>query len=162
MLQFKAVFNIIHGCRFSYFHRNAKIMRTILQLSTLYICLSQGLSAVAQSTPSEVVQAQLDAYNEADIDGFMDTFSKEVVFLDSQGKTIMRGETAVRERYTAYFEASPNLHSNIQKRLVQGNKVIDHEYITGRYGDPSVYELVLVFEVENEKIARVMVLSPDI
>jgi hypothetical protein len=162
MLQFKAVFNINHASRFSYFHKNAKIMRTFLQLFMLHICLFQGISTMAQSTPSEVVQAQLDAYNQGDIDGFMATFSEEVVFIDSQGKTIMQGETAVRERYAAYFKASPNLHSNIQKRVVQGNKVIDHEYITGRYGDPSVYELVLVFEVENEQIARVVVLSPDI
>lgn len=114
-------------------------------------------SVSGQNSPEQVVQAQLEAYNQGDLDSFMDTFDQNVIFKDAQGNITMQGWDAVKERYKAYFEASPNLHSEIQKRIVQGNYVIDHEHITGRYGNPEVYELVLVFEVRQGKITGVTV-----
>ena len=116
-----------------------------------------SISGFGQNNPEQVVQAQLEAYNRGDLDAFMETFDQNVVFKDAQGEISMQGWDAVKERYKAYFEASPDLHSDIQKRIVQGNYVIDHEHITGRYGNPEIYELVLVFEVRQGKIAGVTV-----
>ena len=116
-----------------------------------------SISGFGQNSPEPVVQAQLEAYNRGDLDAFMETFDQNVVFKDAQGEISMQGWDAVKERYKAYFEASPDLHSDIQKRIVQGNYVIDHEHITGRYGNPEIYELVLVFEVRQGKIAGVTV-----
>lgn len=126
--------------------------------SMLWIMLMALAGSVyAQSEPRQVVEAQLNAYNQGDLDAFIKTFDQNVVFTDATGKTTMEGLEEVKARYKAYFEASPELHSDIQKRIVQGNFVIDHEYITGRYGNPEIYELVLVFEVRNKKIVRVTV-----
>ena len=136
-------------------------------LSALLLVISVIGSSHSQSPdptdPEKVVQANLEAYNKKDIEGFMSYFSSDILVRNfDSGAVTAQGEKEVREIYTRLFEASPDLHSRILKRTVFDNKVIDHEYITGRYGDPSVYELVLVFEVENEQIARVVVLSPDI
>ena len=116
-----------------------------------------SISGFGQNSPEQVVQAQLEAYNRGDLDAFMETFDQNVVFKDAQGEISMQGWDAVKERYKAYFEASPDLHSDIQKRIVQGKYVIDHEHITGRYGNPEIYELVLVFEVRQGKITGVTV-----
>ncbi|PQB04415.1 nuclear transport factor 2 family protein [Aureitalea marina] len=116
-----------------------------------------SFTSYGQNSPEAVVQAQLESYNRGDLDAFMATFDPQVIFTDASGEITMQGAEAVRERYKSYFEASPNLHSEIQTRIVQGDFVIDHEHITGRYGNPEIYELVLVFRVKLGKIVRVTV-----
>jgi hypothetical protein len=65
------------------------------------------------------------------------------------------GSVAIRDRYAAVFANSPALHSSILKRMVIGNKVIDHERITGRMGSSDALELVLIYVVQDAKINRV-------
>lgn len=130
-------------------------------LSALILVLSVIGSAQSQSPsdPEKVVQANLDAYNNRDIDGFMSYFSEDILVKNfDTGATSAQGRQAVREIYTRLFEASPNLHSKILKRTVFDNKVIDHEYITGRNGSPEPLELVLVYEVRDGTIFRISVM----
>lgn len=130
-------------------------------LSALILVLSVIGSAQSQSPsdPEKVVQANLDAYNNRDIEGFISYFSEDILVKNfDTGATSAQGRQAVREIYTRLFEASPNLHSKILKRTVFDNKVIDHEYITGRNGSPEPLELVLVYEVRDGKIFRISVM----
>ena len=53
---------------------------------------------------------------------------------------------------------SPSLHSKILTRTVFENKVIDHEFITGRNGNSTPLELVLIYEVQEEKITKITVI----
>ena len=112
-----------------------------------------------QPSPEQIVQANLEAYNELDIDGFMSYFSEDIQVRDfDTGKITADGKPAVREIYTRLFKASPQLHSKILKRTVFDNKVIDHEYITGRNNSPEPLELVLIYEVRSDKIFRISVI----
>ena len=52
------------------------------------------------------------------------------------------------------FDLSPKLHSIILKRIVFDNKVIDHESIVGRRGTDDVFEIVLIYEVKDNKIFK--------
>lgn len=107
-------------------------------------------------TAEQIVQQNLESYNKRDIDGFMQSFSPDIAmytFGDAKPNTV--GLAAVRQRYQTLFEQSPNLHSTILKRMVLGNKVIDHEHIVGRMGADKPVELILIYEVANEKIVRV-------
>ena len=89
--------------------------------------------------PETVVQANLDAYNAHNIDLFMSYFTEDVAIYEfKNGKQTADGKKEVRDIYEPYFKASPELHSTIIKRTVFGNKVIDHESITGRYGSDQV------------------------
>ncbi len=125
----------------------------------LIICSS---STIAQMTPEEVVQKQLEAYNNRDIDGFITLVSERITFYDySDNRMTMQGTEACKEFYSDLFEASPKLHSTILTRTVLGNKVIDHERITGRNGHEAALELVLIYEVQNEKIIRITVLKDE-
>ena len=106
-----------------------------------------------------VVQANLDAYNNRDIESFMSYISDEIEMyeFDSQKQTV-KGADACRKIYTELFEVSPKLHSTILKRIVFDNKVIDHEYIVGRRGSDTAIELVLIYEVKEGKIFRISVM----
>ena len=111
-------------------------------------------SAPAPGSPEAVVQAQLEAYNAGDIDAFMATFHPEAE-LFAIGDPIPRaqGRDAVRAIYADLFARSPDLHSELVHRAVLGNRVIDHERITGREGG-DVLELLMVYEVEDGGIRR--------
>lgn len=110
--------------------------------------------------PENIVQKQLEAYNERNIEAFMEVIDKEVTFHDfATHKTTISGYEACKVYYDALFKASPNLNSRIVNRTVFDNKVIDHELITGRNGKTERTEMVLIYEVANEKIIRVTVLT---
>lgn len=103
----------------------------------------------------QIVQANLDAYNARDIDRFMEYFSPDVElynFADHQPTA--KGQVELRKIYQELFDASPKLHSQIVNRIVFDNKVIDHEYITGRRGSDTPVELVLIYEVKEGKIVK--------
>ena len=63
--------------------------------------------------------------------------------------------------YANLFKESPKLHSTLTNRIVLGNQVIDHETITGRMGNPNPIELVVIYEVQAEKIFKITVLRKN-
>ena len=134
------------------------MMRKIFLLFLLTMTLSaQDLLA---QTAEEIVQQQLDTYNARDLEGFMALFSDDSAVVNhADGKVLARGKAAVEKLYQGLFDQSPNLHSNLTNRIVLGNTVIDHETITGRMGQPDAIELVVIYEVENQKIKKATVIK---
>lgn len=113
----------------------------------------------AQKTAEQIVQANLDAYNNLDIEQFMLYISEDIEVYEFDSKKLsIKGAEACRKVYTELFEQSPKLQSTILKRIVFDNKVIDHEYIIGRRGSDSPIELVLIYVVRDEKIFRISVM----
>lgn len=109
--------------------------------------------------PEQVVQKQLEYYNNLDIDGFMSVIDPKITIHEfSDGKVLINGFDDCKKFYAKLFDESPNLHSKIVTRTVLGNKVIDHEYITGRNGSDIPTELVLIYEVKNDKIYNITVI----
>lgn len=110
-------------------------------------------------TPEQVVQKSMEGYNQRDINAFMAVMDANVnVHNFSDGAVIMQGAAACEKVYSELFKTSPNLNSTILNRTVFGDKIIDHEYITGRNGSDQAIELVLIYEVANEKIVKITVL----
>lgn len=117
------------------------------------------VTLTAQMNPEEVVQKQLDNYNTRDIDGFMSLIDQEItVYEFSNGVILLKGFSDFRNYYAELFGKSPELHSKILNRTVLGAKVIDHEYITGRNGSATPTELILIYEVKNDKIYKITVI----
>jgi uncharacterized protein (TIGR02246 family) len=110
------------------------------------------VDTLIKESPEAVVQRQLNAYNARDIDAFADTYSKDVLISDWSGKVLMKGQEALRLSYTGMFKQIPNLHCEIKKRIVKGNKVIDEERV--RFGKDFM-EAIAIYEVENGKISKV-------
>ncbi len=135
--------------------------KTILYKALLYGAFFYATPSKAQQmTPEQIVQQNLDSYNKRDINGFISSFSENIsLYAYGQTQPTTVGLAAVRQRYQTLFDQSPKLHSTIVKRMVLGNKVIDHEHIVGRMGADTPVEMILIYEVENEKIVRVTAIN---
>mgnify|MGYP003629952154 CR=1 FL=1 len=131
-----------------------------LNLIFVLICsVITTVSTTQKMTPEQVVQENLDFYNSRNIEGFMSSFSKSIKMYNlEEPKPTIVGFSEVKEVYNSLFQKSPQLHSTILKRIVIGNKVIDHESIVGRNGSNEILELVLIYEVTNEQITKITVI----
>lgn len=133
-------------------------MKKILIFALILMSI-QGYTQTQKMTAEEIVQENLDFYNNRDINGFMTSFSEDIqIFNLGDPNPTVVGKTEVKKVYTRLFEKSPKLHSTILKRIVFGNRVIDHESITGRNGNKDILELVLIYEVKDQKIYKITVL----
>jgi hypothetical protein len=106
----------------------------------------------AISDVEKIVQIQLEAYNNRDIDAFMATYTSEIKLYDYPEKLKSEGQKIMRESYDAFFKRTPDLHAYIKNRIVIGNKVIDEEQVTI---NGKIYNAVAIYEVENGKINKV-------
>jgi hypothetical protein len=107
---------------------------------------------VAERSPEFIVTQQLEAYNARDIDAFLATYSDAVQLYRFPGLLIAEGKEALRNQYNSLFAATPDLNCVIENRIVFGNKIIDEEYLT--INGKNV-RAVVIYEVENDQIARV-------
>ena len=106
-------------------------------------------------TAEDVVQRQVNAYNARDLEAFVSFFSPDVEFFDlGDPKPSLSGRNDLRLRYRTFFAKVPKLHCQITSRIVQGNRVIDHEKVTG-LPDGRVLRAVAIYEVALDKIRRV-------
>jgi hypothetical protein len=104
-------------------------------------------------TPEAIVQAQLDAYNARDLERFSALFAADVeLYRPPQAEPVVRGLAAVRRFYADERFSKPGLHAQLLHRAVLGQRVVDHERISGVRDEP--FEMVVVFEVADGLIAR--------
>ena len=105
-------------------------------------------------SPETVIQRQLDAYNAHDIEALMATYANDAQQFEHPAKLLASGAKEIRERFASRF-TEPNLHAKLINRIVAGNTVIDHEHVTRTFPEgPGKIELVAIYEVQNEKIAK--------
>lgn len=105
-------------------------------------------------SPEEIVQKQLNAYNNRDIDTFVACHHPHAqLYTFSENEPFVQGQEQIRATYSEIFKTSPTLFSKLINRIVMGNKVIDHEEITGRKG-VDVLELIAIYEVDETTITK--------
>lgn len=107
------------------------------------------IAIVGEESPRFVVQKQVEAYNDRNIDAFANTFSDDVKVYDYPAKLRYEGKKELKRRYGALFANTPDLNCVIVKRIESGSKVIDEELVTinGRKVNG-----VAIYEVKNGKI----------
>jgi hypothetical protein len=106
-------------------------------------------------TPTQLAQMQLDAYNSQDIEKFISVYSEDVEVMEFPTNRIMlSGIEEFKKRYSNLFSDNPNQHAELKSRVVKGNIVIDHEFITGRESGIDS-EAVAIYEVSQYQILRV-------
>ncbi|WP_078543908.1 nuclear transport factor 2 family protein [Litchfieldia alkalitelluris] len=107
------------------------------------------------SRAEELAQKQLDAYNNQDIETFVAQYSPDIVVMDFPSNQItLSGREDFKKRYKALFESNPKQHAELTSRMVKGNIVIDHEYVTGRANGINV-EAIAMYETTDEYITKV-------
>jgi hypothetical protein len=113
------------------------------------------------SDPETVVQAQLDAFNEHDLDALLPLFAEDVVIHDLvDGSVMLRGIEAFRDRYVAVFRDRPRVRADLIGRLGLGSFVIDRERLTD--GDEHPPEDALaIYEVDGRVITRMWFIEPE-
>ena len=95
------------------------------------------------------VQEQLDAYNARDLARFVACYADDVqLFRPPAAAPVLVGKAALSAHYAANRFNLPKLHAELVNRMVLGNKVVDHERISGVHEEP--FGAVVVFEVRFE------------
>jgi len=109
---------------------------------------------MSHSSPLEVVQAQLDAYNAKDIEALLATYSPRAEQYATGGELLAQGHEEMRPRFLARF-AEPNLHARLLSRQAVGNMVADLELIERTFpeGIGSI-EMLCIYEVFEGRIVR--------
>lgn len=105
-------------------------------------------------TPADVVQAQLDAYDNGDIEAFLATYAPDIAIFDHPSTLKLAGHEQMREVYSRLFASAPELKTHISQRISIGAFVIDHETVTGT-ADGVPRSVVAMYEVRDGLIANV-------
>ena len=108
--------------------------------------------------PAAFAQRQLDAYNARDLERFVAEYTDDVVVFRLPGtEPILQGRQNLAEHYAKNRFNLPELHAKLVNRMTFGNKVIDHEYVTGIPGGP--LDVAAIYEVTPAGISRVWFVS---
>ncbi|MBK8212909.1 MAG: nuclear transport factor 2 family protein [Myxococcales bacterium] len=105
-------------------------------------------------TPTEVAQAQLDAYNAQDLDAHVAYFGDDVRVADLNGAVTIEGIEAYRARYAKVFAEFPENKAVLVNRITIGNVVIDHERVS-RSPSATPFEVAAIYTISDGKIRRV-------
>ena len=111
-------------------------------------------SAENPSPAEKLVEEQLQAYNERDIESFLAPYHAEVEIYNFPDELRMKGLDEMRDVYTGLFTRTPDLHCELVNRIVMGNTVIDQEHVTGLNGGAEV-DAIAVYKIEDGKIRQV-------
>lgn len=99
-------------------------------------------------TPTEVVQQQLDDYNRRDLAAFVSSYAEDIkVYRLPATEPAIVGKAAFAKLYETTRFNLPHLHAELVNRIAFGNKVIDHERITGVRPEP--FEVAAAYEVRD-------------
>lgn len=99
-----------------------------------------------KSKAQEIVDLQLEYYNNHDLDGFCTTFSENVEVYKSD-KLVAKGQSELRKYYRNF-----NYVAEVKNSIVHKNKVIYHE-IYGKEGDLS-RTCIAIYDVKYGRICK--------
>lgn len=104
-----------------------------------------------------LIEKQLKAYNNRDIEAFLEPFSENIKGYNYPDQLIFNGKEEMKKDYTQLFEACPNLHCKTISRTVFKDVVIDKELLTGiKIKDENVVQYwVAIYKIESNKISEV-------
>jgi len=109
--------------------------------------------------PTDLVQAQLDAYNDRDLDRFLAAYADEVrLYRPPVEAPALIGKPALAAFYRPRRFNVPGVRADLVPRQTSGHLVVDHERIPGLAADP--IEALLVFRVIGGLITEVWVYHP--
>jgi hypothetical protein len=110
-------------------------------------------------TTIAIVDKQLDAYNNRDIEAFAATYHDDVEIHAFPGGLQYHGKDKLIERYGQKFASLKYLNASSLKRIVEGNILVDHELAESASEDANVVDssitVIAAYEVIDGLIKRV-------
>lgn len=119
------------------------------------LCLFVSALGSAQ-TAEQIVQKQVEAYNQKNLDAFMDCYSDDVKIYTFPHTLDVEGKAKMREQYAQFFNGAKTLHCTVVKRIVSGNRIIDEESV--QY-NTTTFSGIAIYEVKDGKIISVTFLN---
>lgn len=115
------------------------------------------------TSPEVVVQRQLDAYNNKNIDAWLATYATDAKQYEYPAKLIASGHAEIRARAVLRM-SEPDIRAQLIKRTVMGSVVVDHEDVVRTFPSGRGHvELVCIYVVENGLIKSAsFVIGPSI
>jgi hypothetical protein len=113
------------------------------------------------TSPIDVVQAQVDAYNARDVEAFAACYDENATVIAPDGSVMMSGRDAITSIYAQLFSQSPDLHVALGTRLSAGDWVVDEEDVSGIdfEGMPPAMHALIVYRVTDGLIDRAQMLA---
>jgi hypothetical protein len=102
-------------------------------------------------TPEQIVQAQVAAYNRADLEALLSFYSQDSKLYDHPGRLTESGLAEIRQRYARRLSQTPQLR--VTGRMVQGDFVLERVEAFGAGAEPA--RTITIYEVRHGKIANV-------
>jgi hypothetical protein len=120
-------------------------------ITLLFFCFI----SIAQEKPETIVQKQLDAYNVGNLEAFVGFYADSTKLYNlGQAQPFVSNKNELEKRYAQYFKNNPKKYASLRGRIVQGNYVIDKEFISG-LSKGEDFEATAIYEVKGDKIVRV-------
>ena len=104
------------------------------------------------ANPEYIVNEQLEVYNNRDVNGFIKTYTDDVMLFTFPYTLNIEGHDALKKQYAPFFKSTPDLNAEIVNRIVIGNKVIDKEKVL--VNGKTIYAIA-IYEIQNGLISRV-------
>ncbi len=123
-----------------------------IRLKLSIVTTLMGLIALAQ-TPEELANAQLEAYNNRDIEAFLVPYSDTVKVYNQNRELLYQGKETMRAQYGTMFDRTPDLNCNLLNRIAVANTVVEHEEVT--FGEGRKIYAIVMYKVSNNKIQEV-------
>ncbi|HEU4549110.1 MAG TPA: SgcJ/EcaC family oxidoreductase [Rhizomicrobium sp.] len=109
----------------------------------------------AQANPNiAIVQKQLDAYNDQDLDAYVTFFAEDCVVSGLNGTPSETSREAIKARYAKAFAQFPQNRAVLKNRIAVGNTVVDHERVIRAPGGEE-FEIIAIYTFRDGLIARV-------
>jgi L-rhamnose-H+ transport protein len=113
-----------------------------------------GDRTAGEQEKAALIARQLDAYNAHDLEAFLGFYAADARFFEPPDVPVASGLDYARARYAKRFAETPEVHCRIEKRIIQGDYVIDQEFLTGLV-DGATERAVVMYKVGAGKIQAV-------
>ncbi|MEP5912245.1 MAG: steroid delta-isomerase, partial [Flavobacteriaceae bacterium] len=115
------------------------------------------LAFVSEESPVNIVQKQVNTFNNEDLYGFVSCYSESVLAQRFPNDTMYVGKTKMTESYKRFYQNTESAKVEVNQRIRIGNKVIDEEFtlVDGRKGHQ-----VAMYEIKNGLIASMTFIFP--
>ena len=115
------------------------------------------MSAADDTSPVQIIQQQMEAFNAHDLDAFCAPCAAEIRVESADGQVLLDGDEEFRNWYGGHWSANPGLKSDLLDRISVGEWVIDENVVSG-FADGSQDHNVIVFRVAGGLIRSMKIL----
>lgn len=105
-----------------------------------------------EETKLKLINKQLNAYNQKDIDFFLDCWDQNAKIFLHLNTLVAEGIKEIKDRHLIRFQG-PDLFAKLISRTYLDGKIVDHELVTKNFPEgKGTIEVLAIYEITNGKI----------